>query len=103
MRKLIELGKQQYIVVCDNKTCDYKVENPTKDPRHSSAQYVNKPCPKCGENLLTQQDLDAFLRLLRVVDFVNKWFGWLSYLSCGRNTSMSHGKGVYSIHVRSNK
>ncbi len=78
MKKLIEIQKQDYLVVCDNKNCDYKVENPTKDPRHNINGFLNVPCPKCGENLLTEEDLNTYKNFLKSVDFLNKWFGWIA-------------------------
>jgi len=78
MRKLIEIGNQDYLVVCDNKNCDYKVENPTKDPRYRIDDFLNTPCPKCGENLLTEEDLITYKKFLKLIDFVNKWLGWIA-------------------------
>lgn len=80
MKKIIEIGTQDYLVVCDNKSCDYKVENPTKDPYHNIDNFLNVPCPKCGENLLTEQDLITYKKFLKSIDFLNKWFGWIAYL-----------------------
>ena len=53
---------------CDNKTCDYLDEDVTLD---QFPEYINKPCPKCGENLLTQEDYDntvAMLDLVKTLD-----------------------------------
>jgi hypothetical protein len=53
-------------IKCDN--CDYRddtvlfVDYP---------KWVNKPCPKCGENLLTQKDYDDCLKLTDAVDLAN--------------------------------
>lgn len=78
MRKLIELGAQDYVVVCDNENCDYKVENTTKDPLHEIDKYLDVPCPECGENLLTKEDLDTYMIFIKSVNFMNKWFSWLT-------------------------
>lgn len=41
---------------CDNPDCDYvDMEIPFED----YPNWINAPCPKCGSNLLTQQDYDA--------------------------------------------
>jgi len=78
-RKLIEVT-QETLITCDNKTCDFKIENPTKDPNIDTAQYVNMPCPKCGENLLTYEDYATAARLLKSINWFNKWFSWPMYL-----------------------
>lgn len=77
-RKLINIT-QEYDVVCDNPKCDYKVANPTKEPSYND-EWLNKPCPKCGENLLTEKDWRAYRNFLRLVNFINKWFSWLTYI-----------------------
>ena len=35
--------------------------------------WLNKPCPKCGENLLTEEDLDNFLKVSAVANLVNSF------------------------------
>lgn len=42
-------------IKCDNPKCDYKDESVTYE---QYPEYINKPCPTCGENLLTQEDYD---------------------------------------------
>ena len=56
---------------CDNPDCDYvnmdiKVEDYKK--------WVNKPCPKCGENLLTEDDYNFVMIMLNITDKFNKIF-----------------------------
>ncbi|WP_165005266.1 hypothetical protein [Enterococcus sp. ZJ1668] len=56
-------------IKCDNPECDYsdmavKYEN--------YPQFLNKPCPKCGANLLTQEDLDATEQLMEIVNLTNE-------------------------------
>lgn len=53
---------------CDNPSCDWtdetvKVEN--------YKQWLNAPCPKCGENVLTQEDFDTVLKVMEMVDLIN--------------------------------
>ncbi len=43
-------------IKCDNPECGYT--DPTAK-RENFKDYLNKPCPECGENLLTQEDIDA--------------------------------------------
>lgn len=53
---------------CDNQSCGWidpsiKVED-YKD-------WVNKPCPECGENLLTEEDFDSTNRLMDAINMIN--------------------------------
>lgn len=54
-------------IKCDNSTCDYVIPVPVQD----YSQYVNKPCPKCGENLLTEEDFNAHSKVLETINFIN--------------------------------
>lgn len=67
---------QENIIVCDH--CPYVVENPTKDPNVDIKSYINKPCPKCGANLLTEHDYKLSLKTMKIVNWINKWFSWLA-------------------------
>jgi hypothetical protein len=78
MRKLIRI-EQEVLVKCDNPRCGFKVINESKDPNAESKEFINKDCPDCGENLLTQEDYDRFERLMRKINWINKWFGWLNF------------------------
>ena len=55
-------------IKCDNPDCDY-----VKDDVHMTEyeQWVNKPCPKCGENLMTKEDYLKIQAMLQIVDMVN--------------------------------
>ncbi len=52
---------------CDN--CDYKDEN---IDRSEFENYINRPCPECGENLLTFNDYLNVLILENAVYDVNE-------------------------------
>ena len=92
--KIIELSND-YLIVCDNPNCDYKVENPTKNAYADISGYVNMACPKCGENLLTDKDYNDSLVLLKLIDKINRWFGWLAIFPFLR----AKKKTVASVHV----
>lgn len=77
-KKLFDI-KQENLVECDNPKCDYVIVNETKEMVDID-QYLNKPCPKCGENLLTEKDLKDYKSLKRALDWSNKWLGWLGYI-----------------------
>ena len=76
-RKLIET-QQEYILVCDNEACDFKIKNETGEFDADIEQYLNMPCPKCGKNLLTEEDYINSQKLSKTIKWVNKWFGWMS-------------------------
>lgn len=54
-------------IVCD--ACDYRCDNV------QFAEYrkwVNKPCPKCGANLLTEKDYKKCTSIIKKVELANK-------------------------------
>lgn len=69
---------QGYLIVCDNENCDYKIPNETKDANASIKKYTNKPCPECGETLLTEKDYRDSEFLMRYINWINKWFSWVT-------------------------
>lgn len=53
---------------CDNVNCDWA------DPSIKMEEYknyLNSPCPKCGDNILTEEDYENVKKLFGMVDFVN--------------------------------
>ena len=58
-------------IKCDNKNCDY-VNRKVRIKDYPN--WVNKPCPKCGENLLTVRDYKTLIWLLRLVKILNLIF-----------------------------
>ncbi len=54
-------------IICDNPKCDFKDSTVTDFP-----SYINKPCPKCGENLLTQEDFEAHEKMIAMVTLLNE-------------------------------
>lgn len=92
-RQLIEI-KQEHLLICDNPKCDYKLVNETGDPYIDSSAYINAPCPKCGENLLTEKDYTQYKRVMKVVKFLNKYFSWLTIFSKNKKDE------TVSVHVQ---
>ena len=55
---------------CDNEKCDYTEESAKlKDYK----LLIGTECPKCGENLLTQEDCDKAFRMVRYVSYFNNF------------------------------
>ena len=55
-------------IKCDNKDCDYRNENVrVKD----FDKWLNKPCPKCGQNLFTVKDYISLKILITLVNLLN--------------------------------
>ena len=53
---------------CDNEECNYVSH---KFPNDHIVDLVGAECPLCKSNLLTQEDLDKFILMGNVIDFVN--------------------------------
>ena len=53
---------------CDNEKCDYVSH---KFPNDHIVDLVGAECPLCKSNLLTKEDLDKFILMGNVNDFVN--------------------------------
>lgn len=49
---------------CDNASCDWKDEAITSD---IMADYINFPCPNCGENILTQGDYNNYMTVINII------------------------------------
>lgn len=56
-------------IKCDNPECDFADETIKVE---DYIDWLNKPCPKCGSNLLTKEDYDNVYMLLSLVDIVNE-------------------------------
>ena len=65
MEKALELNIKG--IKCD--VCDYKAEDVKVE---DYSEWLNKPCPKCGANLLTQEDFDTTMMLLSMVNHLNE-------------------------------
>ena len=56
-------------IKCDNKECDFRDD---KVKFEDYQEWLNKQCPKCGENLLTTEDYNKCLVMIRVAAIVNE-------------------------------
>ena len=64
MKKALDF--QIHGIKCDS--CNYRDEGVTFEDYH---KWVNKPCPKCGENLLTEADFANVQMLAQLSELAN--------------------------------
>ncbi len=55
-------------IKCDNPNCSYTDETATFETYRN---YLDKPCPNCGENLLTEDDFNRAEAIRLTVDLIN--------------------------------
>lgn len=53
---------------CDNPNCNYDDPNVPLSDYESS---INKPCPDCGESLLSQDDYDQTMQMVQAIELMN--------------------------------
>lgn len=69
-KKIIDY-RQMGKLHCDNPSCGHDL--PEALP--ISEALIGYPCPKCGSDMLTRQDYNAAIQLMRIADFANKLLG----------------------------
>ncbi len=52
--------------------CDYCDFFDSEAPDEKLTDWLGVPCPKCGENLLTQEDLNSALEFDKMIDLINE-------------------------------
>lgn len=55
-------------IKCDNPNCNFRDENARFEEYEA---WLNKPCPKCGANLLTEADLKTIKAMVLVANLIN--------------------------------
>lgn len=56
-------------IKCDNPDCDFRDDTVKYE---DYPLWLNKPCPKCGANLLTKEDLETTKTLIKIVNIINR-------------------------------
>ena len=79
---------------CDTVGCSHQE---VLDKIHS--EYINKPCPICGENLLTLQDYQAFLKVKKSYQVLID-MGFLKYASIDET---NNGTSLVNINPHDGK
>lgn len=97
--KAIEILNESGII-CDNPKCDFEDKSVTeKDLK----LHINRECPKCGDNLLTQKDYNHHKTFIKIINFINIIFFIPLFLSGGKkeknckSTSYHHHDGTTTI------
>ena len=57
-------------IKCENKKCDYDEPNVSAE---GYGEWLDKPCPKCGANLLTRADYKTVASMIKIVNVLNKF------------------------------
>ena len=71
--KPIEIIQGTDIIICDNTECDFTIKSTLDQAENLDfSPYLNMPCPKCGENLLTEQDFRLATASLSLINAFNK-------------------------------
>lgn len=97
-RKLIESGGLD--LICDNPTCNFESKNVTKDLEELS-RYVGMPCPRCALPLLTLEDYKQYYGMIKLINFINRWFSWLTFFMKKRDTPKQVIVNVHEgIHIK---
>lgn len=64
-----EFQVNSIVIKCDNEKCNYTNENISVENLN---KWINKPCPKCGEILLTQENYNNYKMLITLNSSINK-------------------------------
>ena len=99
MRKLFEIEDTD-LIKCDNESCDYTIVNESGDINTPLKHYINRPCPKCGENLLTVSDFRDFEKLRKTFNWYNKWFSWITIFYSKKNYTKVNVNVHEGIHLK---
>lgn len=63
---------------CDNSSCNYRDDSV---PYEAYPMSVGKPCPNCGESLLTLKDYERTVKLVNSINAVLNVFALLRFIN----------------------
>jgi hypothetical protein len=75
---------------CDNPNCDWK---DTTIPAEDFVNWVDKPCPTCGENVLTEKDFNNWQAVMITASMLNS-------LSEKEITILAKARGIENPDVK---
>lgn len=81
--------------------CDAKPCNHVETVDAIQASDIGKPCPKCGENLLTQRDFDDMQAFSKTMDVINQAFPISEHSATGSlgMLSVNPHNGGWDVHL----
>ena len=56
-------------IKCDNPSCDWEDQEATLE---DYKKWIGKGCPKCGENVLTEEDYNNVMLIKKISEQINK-------------------------------
>lgn len=88
-------------IKCDNGDCDYNDPTVSFDDYQD---YINKPCPKCGENLLTESDYKHTVNILEFAKHFNQMVNMIAKPEESDTISdEDYAKVVMSLNIKDDK
>lgn len=90
IKKLIHYNKNQAgNLDCDQ--CGYTDCNQCFAP-----DLIGRKCPECGADMLSEKDYKDTVRLFKVLDWINKWFGWIG----SESPDQQQGYNSYKMSIK---
>jgi ssDNA-binding Zn-finger/Zn-ribbon topoisomerase 1 len=76
---------------CDNPTCGHIIKD-IPESRYES--YIGRPCPSCGDMILSQQEFDDYERMKRAGRKANAILNVVKWTSASTYLDLLRGKKV---------
>lgn len=86
-------------IKCDNPKCGFMDYNVTPD---QYSDYVNKPCPLCGENLMTEECYENTKRILERVEKFNHFLNLITPRFLRKKLMKNKAVAVFDCDVNGN-
>jgi hypothetical protein len=93
MTKVDPITSQRPELKCDADGCDY-----VEIPDAISPSHIGKPCPKCGADLLTEQDYRDALGIVAAAQMLNAELGPME--PSGNAITLNINPHAGNLHVR---
>ena len=86
-------------IKCDTPHCNYREDDVTFE---QYPNYINKPCPICSGNLLTQKDYDSCVKTYKIVKVLNilKWINPFFYIGSIYRFLFKRNQEDHQVHVK---
>lgn len=80
-RPIYQIEESDILLECDNDSCDFVLKRVPGFYEKITEHHVGTPCPKCGESLLTFEDYYEHKKLMDIINWINKYFSWVTIFS----------------------